>query len=155
MPQMTPEDSLTTKKVVLAAMKLMYDDKGFNLFKSGLSAQAPMANKLAGEAAGLIKIVNDKANGGIPRQVLIPAAIMLALDIAGFIEQTGAGHPTPQDVDAAAKMIPGLILKAIPNVRSRMQPPNPILSRDQTQQPAAAQPPARRGIIQSAMPGGV
>ena len=163
---MTPNDQIATKRVVLAGMKLMYDEKTFPTFKAGMMKRMPMPEKLATEAAGLVKTLNDKANGSIPRQVLIPAASMLMLEIAKFMKDAKIAKPTPEEIKAAyAKLVP-LMAKAFPNTKSRMQPqatqaPSKEMPQQQPpQQPGAPQqgmPPGqmqRSGLIQSAQMGG-
>lgn len=149
---MTPNDQIATKRVVLAGMKLMYDEKTFDTFKAGMMKQAPMPDKLATEAAGLIKMLQDKANGSIPRQVLIPAASMLMLEIAKFMKDAKIAAPTPEDIKAAyAKLVP-LMAKAFPNVQPRIggAPAAPAVP----PAPVPAGPPPQGGLLQSAPIGG-
>lgn len=144
---MNPNDQLATRRVVLAGMKLMYDVKTFPTFKQGMMKKMPMPDKLATEAAGLVKMLQDKANGSIPRQVLIPAASMLMLEIAKFMEDVGLAKPTPEEIKQAyAKLVP-LMAKAFPNVPPRSAPATPASA------PPAAPPMQSKGIINQAQGG--
>lgn len=153
---MTPNDQVATKRVVLAGMKLMYDEKTFPTFKAGMMKNMPMPDKLATEAAGLVKTLNDKANGSIPRQVLIPAASMLMLEIAKFMKDAKIAEPTPEDIKAAyAKLVP-LMAKAFPDTKARMgaQPATPASAPPAAppmQRPPVPQP--GQGLIQQAQMG--
>lgn len=120
---MSPQEQQAVRKIVTAGMRLMYDKKMFSMLKAGLSKGVPMADKLANETAGLMKLLQDKANGSIPRQLLVPAAAMLMTELAKFMEDSGMPAPTPADIKAAyAKLVP-LLAKAIPKpVAARMQP---------------------------------
>lgn len=155
---MTPNDQVATKRVVLAGMKLMYDEKTFPTFKAGMMNKMPMPDKLATEAAGLVKMLQDKANGSIPRQVLIPAASMLMIEIAKFMKDVKVAAPTSEDIKAAyAKLVP-LMAKAFPNVQPRTSyninaPAAPGIAQRRAESLQAMPPPQRGGIIQSAQMG--
>lgn len=142
---MTPQDAQAVKKVVLGCMKIMYDQKTFEFFKNGLVRDTPMPQKLAATAVGLVKLFNDRANGSVPRQVLLPAAAQLVLEVADFVEQSGLGKPTREEVAAAGKLLPDMILKTFPNPNQQttQQPPDQV----------PAQP--RGGLIGNAMNGGM
>lgn len=145
MNTMNPNDQLAIRKVVMAGMKVMYDPKTFPEFKQGMLKQMPMPQKLATEAAGLMKLLQDKAQGAIPRQILLPAASMLLLEIAKFMSDAGFGKPTPQDIKAAGQVLLQLMPKAFPKPPVDGQPAAPAVAPAQPQAP----PPAR-GLIQSA-----
>lgn len=152
---MTPSDQIATKRVVLAGQKLMYDAKTFPIFRAGMMKQMPMPQKLATEAAGLVKTLQDKANGAIPRQVLIPAATMLILEIAKFMKDAKIGDPTPQDIQAAYQLLVPIMAKAFPRVEPRIAP-GAAQSPAGSPTPRAAAAPPPRGIIGQAQvqPGG-
>jgi hypothetical protein len=159
---MTPNDQIATKRVVLAGMKLMYDEKTFPTFKAGMMKRMPMPDKLASEAAGLVKMLQDKASGSIPRQVLLPAAAMLMIEIAKFMKDAKIAKPTPQDIQAAKTKLFQLMAKAFPNIQPRMAPqPSASVGMQPRAQPMRPQqagmppPQAPRGLIESAPAGGV
>ena len=153
---MKPEDQLAARKVVMAGMKIMYDKKTFQTFMAGMKKNMPMPQKLATEAAGLVKMLQDKANGSIPRQVLIPAASMLLLEIAQFMTDAGMAEPTPEDLKAAKELLDPLMAKAFPNVKARTGGPVAPASAPPAAPPEQApQPmPMQGGLIQN-MQGGV
>lgn len=137
---MTPADQLATRKVVMAGKTIMYNAKTFPIFKQGMLKAMPMPQKLATEMVALMKLLQDKAKGAIPRQVLIPAASILMLEMAKFMDEAGFGQPTPQDIAAAAPILEQLMKRAFP-----FRPPIAPTA-------APTQPPAPPGggIIQSA-----
>lgn len=119
---MTPQEQQAIQKVLVAGMQLMYNAGTFKTFRAGMTKKGPLPQTLAREAAGLVKILNDKANGAIPRQLLIPAAYLLMLEIARFMEDGGIAKPTPQDIAAAFKLMVPLMAKEFPNVTARVTP---------------------------------
>ncbi len=144
---MNPQDQLAVQKVVVAGRKIMFDEATFAQFKQGMMKDMPMPQKLATEAVGLMVTLQDKANGSIPRQVLLPAALGLLLEIASFMEEAKVGSPTKQDIAAAGQMLIALVQKAFPKPPVNRMQPGPA------QPQAAAQPPAAGGLIQSAAGG--
>lgn len=138
MQGMTPEDSEAAKKVVLGCLKIMFDKSTHQYLVQGMQGTAPMPQKLATNVVGVMKMFAGRANGEIPRQVLIPAASMLVMELAKFAGEAGLGKPTGADVKAALQLVVKLVKEAFP---AGGQAP---------QQPAAApqeQPAAPQGLI--------
>ena len=167
MNQINPNDQLSIRKVVMAGMKLMYNEKTFPLFEAGMKRDGPTAQKLAEEAAGLVKMLQDKAKGAIPRQILLPAAGMLVMEMAKFMQDAGYGKVSQDDIKVATKMLLKIMPKAFPKrggsqarpgAKPPGQPPAPPPGQPQAAPAApapapAAPPPAAqpRGLINSAM----
>ena len=99
------------QKTVLAGERIMYDKTVFETFKAGLMNPGPLPQKLATEAAGLIKIMNEHAKPGIPPAVIIPAATMLLMEMASFMAKAGMAQPSKQDVAAGIKLLVAMLLK--------------------------------------------
>lgn len=128
------------RRVVMAGMKLMYDPKIFPTFKEGFKDDKPIGFILSAQAAGLIKILDDKAQGKIPRSVLIPAGIMLLLEMASFMVEAGIAKPTKEDIQKAIQAFIALILKTYGVLDAGKQQPGPQEGTPPPQQPAAGQP---------------
>lgn len=100
------KDNDALQRVILAGMRMLYDPKTFPMFKQGISTKQPLANILALQTAGLIKLLDKKANHQIPKQVIAPAAVMLLAEIARFMNEAGLVKPTEDDVkDGIQKML--------------------------------------------------
>ena len=140
---MNPQDQAATARVVIAGKQLMYAKETFPMLKQGMMKKGPLADKLAAEAVGIVKMLQDKANGSIPRQVLIPAASLLLVEIAKFMEDAGLAQPTPQDIKAAGAKLIAMMQQAFPAVEPRQAVPS--------EQPGVPppQPAAGAGLIQS------
>lgn len=137
------KDNDALQRVILAGMRMLYDPKTFPMFKQGITAKQPLANILALQTAGLIKLLEKKANNQIPKQVIAPAAVMLLAEIAKFMNEAGLVKPTEQDVkDGIQKM-----LKIIMAIYSPVAPTQPAQAAPA--QPAApvSPPPAPAGLI--------
>ena len=88
--QATPEEQKNYEKVVLAATKIIFDDKSRDqIMKSLQSGQKP-DEALATVASSIMLELDQKSGGKIPESVIFPAA-MEVLDILGEVaEKSGA-----------------------------------------------------------------
>jgi hypothetical protein len=138
-----PQDADALHRVVLAGMKLMYAPQVFPMFKQALEAGGPLPQVLAAQAAGLMKILMDKANGSIPKQVVIPAGAMLLAEMADFMRKAKLASPSEQDMQAAVKLLVNLLVKVFAGGQSAPgaapAPGNPVAA------PAGAPPAASAG----------
>jgi len=144
-----PSDQTNVRKVVLAGKKLMFSEKTWPTFKQGMQKDMPMPEKLATETVGIMSLLQDKANGSIPRSVLMPAAAILLLEIAKAIADAGYGEPTPQDIKAAGPMLKRLMQQQFQGSQAPEQAP------EQAPAPEVAQQPPGGGIINQAQQGGM
>ena len=103
--QMPPQDMLAFEKVVLAGMKIMYDKTTFPIFKAGMLKKTPLPQRLATEAAGLMKMLMDKSNNSIPKQIIAPAAAMLLMEMGKFMTEAKIAKPTSDDIRQATMMM--------------------------------------------------
>lgn len=104
MMQPQPQNSEAMQKVVMAGMKLMYDAKVFPMFAEALEKD-PSPMGIAKQTAGLMKILMDKSQGSIPKNVMIPAAVALLFEMAGFMVQAGMPKPSDEDMQGALKAL--------------------------------------------------
>ncbi len=129
------------EKVVTAGMKLMYDENTFEIFKRWLMRKdRPVPQRLAAEAAGLMKMLFEKSNGTMPQEVIAPAAAMLLMEMGKFVTEAGIEQVTSAQVKEGT----ALLMNALKTMFGGGQP---------AAQPAApqpAQPPSPRGMVQVA-----
>lgn len=107
-----PQNADALERVVLAGTKLMYDPKVFPMFAQALEAGGPLPDMLAEQAVGLLKILMDKSGGTMPKNVLIPAAVALMLEMGDFIIKAGLAKPSDADMQAAVRMVIELVMRA-------------------------------------------
>lgn len=86
---MPPKMRTAFEKVVLAGKKVMYSKETQSVVNQFLDADMPVANKLGEGIANLVVMLDNKSNGAIPKDVMIPAATVLLFDAADFLKQTG------------------------------------------------------------------
>lgn len=134
--------------IILAGQKIMYDEKTRHILMEGLSGEAPVAQKIAMQIVGVIKMMDDRAKPMLPRNLIIPAALALMMDLASFIKEGG----TPikkEDLQQAGQMI----IKAIMlELGGKTQEQQPVAADQQPgmpeQQEAAGQPGGIMGAMQ-------
>lgn len=108
--QMPEKDMADFEKVVLAGMRLMYNEKTFAIFQRGLTrTDRPVPQRLAAESAGLMKMLYDKSNGTMPKQIIAPAAAMLLMEMGKFMTEAGIEQVTSEQVKEAT----GLLMNAL------------------------------------------
>lgn len=106
-----PQNSDALQRVVLAGTKLMYDPKVFPMFSQALESKAPLPQLLAQQAVGLLKILMDKSQGTMPKNVMIPAAVALMMEMGDFMVKAKLAQPTQEDMQAAIKLVIDLVVK--------------------------------------------
>ena len=136
--QMPEKDMADFEKVVLAGMRLMYNEKTFAIFQRGLTrTDRPVPQRLAAESAGLVKMLYDKSNGTMPKQIIAPAAAMLLMEMGKFMTEAGIEQVTSEQVKEGTALLMNS-LKAMFGGQGKAEQPAP--------QQAAAQAPG--GLIQ-------
>lgn len=121
---MQPQNSEAMQKVVMAGMKMMYDAKVFPMFADALEKD-PSPMGIAKQTAGLMKILMDKSQGSIPRNVMIPAAVALLFEMAGFMVQAGMPKPSDEDMQGALKALVGMMVQVFGGQQAPAQPGAP------------------------------
>lgn len=145
--QAVSQDQTDTEKVVLAGMKVMYDQKVFPQFIEAFKKGGPISDTLAAQAAGLVKILDDQSKGAIPKRVIVPAATVLLIEMADFLVQSKIAQPTKQDLAEAIKKLTAIILK----IYSAPQPG--VQAQPMQQQPPASSPAPQAGGLINSQPG--
>lgn len=132
------ENAEALERVVLAGTKVMYDPKVFPTFAEALKGGGPLPQVMATQAVGLLKILMDKSRGAIPKNVLIPAAVALMVEMGDFIVKAGLGKPTQGDMQNAIKLVVGMVAKVFGGAPGGAHGPRPMPAPQGP--PAAAQP---------------
>jgi len=142
-PAQAMQNNVAVQKVVLSGMKLLYSPSTRKMLMDGISADAPMPQKLAMEIAGVMKLIDDRTPAGIPPQAIAPGAIMLLFDLAAFMRQAKIGNPSDEDVMAAIKVMKGLLLELFTKHGKGATAQQQAQPAPAGQQPPAQQPPAQ------------
>jgi len=140
------QNSEALQKVVLAGMKLMYDAKIFPTFAQALE-QDPSPMGIAAQAAGLMKMLQDKAGGKIPRNIMIPAAVALLFEMAGFMVQAGMPKPSDADMQGALKALVQMMVKVFGQAPAQAGPAGAPVAATSAIPAAAPSPAPQTGLI--------
>lgn len=104
--EMPEKDMSDFERVVLAGMKIMYNEKTFGIFKNGLMREdRPVPQRLAAEAAGLMKMLYEKSNNNMPKQIIAPAGAMLLMEMGKFMTEAGIATVTPAQVKEGVTLL--------------------------------------------------
>lgn len=99
------------KRVVLAGMKVMYSQEMQGEIQSEMKREAPMFQKLAEAVAGLMGVLVSQSKG-MPPEVVMPAAVELIYEAASFVNESGMGKASPDDVKQAVQYLAVIMMKA-------------------------------------------
>lgn len=145
--QPSPQNADALQRVVMAGMRIMYDQKVFPAFAQAIKAD-PSPQGIAKQTAGLMKMLQDKAQGSIPRQVMIPAAMMLLFEMMSFMVQAKA-IDRPDDATMKAAMT--TLVKLLVQVFAGAPAAPPQGGPQAVPQAAPAAPPAAPGMLNQPM----
>lgn len=96
-------------KIVTAGKKIMYSEKSAQLVKAELDRPAPIDQKLAHAAAGLILMLDKESKGTMPQDAAVLAGACLCLEMVDLVLQIGM-PVTEQDVRDALDTFVTLIM---------------------------------------------
>jgi hypothetical protein len=134
------------EKIVLAGLKIFYDDASAEMRKTIVSKNGPAVELLASNVVGLIYAMWGKSGSKLPPKAIIPAATILLFEMAAFM--TDAGREVPEDdvkeaIPLLIDMIRDMFKKVMANKGSG-QPAAPEQQdpqqQQQQQQPQPQQP---------------
>jgi hypothetical protein len=101
---MPPKMRQAFERIVLAGKKIMYSKETQPVVDKFMNSDAPVAEKLGLGVANIIVMIDNKANGAVPKDILIPAATVLLFDAADFLRKTGE-TVTVSDIGNAYEMM--------------------------------------------------
>jgi hypothetical protein len=99
------------QRVAIAGRKIMFAPQTRNLLQQGLLSGGPPADILATQIAGILKVADDKSGMNIPKQVLVPAGLVLMRDLVRFVEQARLFKITAADLKLAIQKMIVLLIR--------------------------------------------
>jgi hypothetical protein len=102
------------EKIVLAGMQMMYDEKTSGMRKALVSRSGATVERIAANAAGLIRMMWEKSGGKMPPMAIGPATMILVFEIASFMNEAGIKVSKDDIEDAshlAAQMVKEIFMK--------------------------------------------
>lgn len=105
---MGPEREDAFRRVVLAGKKILYGKESQGFIDEFMATEAPIEEKLGTGIANLVILIDNKAQGNIPKDVMIPAGTLLLFDAADFLRQSGEQISVEQMGSAYEHMFYGI-----------------------------------------------
>jgi len=151
-----PKTLEATKKVVMAAMKLLYAKETRPMLDQIVEAEEITPEILALNAAGILKMIWERSGGKVPPGALPAAAMVFVFEMASFLRDSG--KKIPKEVPEKASILAINVLrenmvKAMGNKGGQPQQGQPEQAPQQPQQPQPQQPQQPAGLIGGAMQG--
>ncbi len=106
-----PELQEAYDKIVLAGMKLMFDQRSHKLMLDALDGKGSMSDKLSRGIDGLMGLLRMKSNNTLPPQVIIPSSIALLIEAAEFLNEAGKPVSEKEVGEAITKTIQSILVK--------------------------------------------
>lgn len=81
-------------QIISAGRQIVYGQETRDEILKFLTSDAPLEERLGNGVANLIVMIDNKANGKLPKEVFIPAATVLLFDVAETLTKGGEEIPT-------------------------------------------------------------
>jgi hypothetical protein len=105
---MGPEREDAFKRVVLAGKKILYGKETQGMVQEFMATDAPIEEKLGTGIANVLVMMDNQAQGNIPKDVMIPAGTVLLFDAADYLRQSGEKISAQQLASAYEHMFYGV-----------------------------------------------
>lgn len=142
-PQGAAKHADMYKALVIDGMRAMYGEKTRAAFLKSIEQSGDKAKGVAGEVAGIIRLLDEKAGMKLPKQVLIPVGVALIVDALDFLERSGKIEGAAEMAQPAVSAFIAIMAaeyKALDAKRGAQQPPGgPPQAQPQPPQPAPQQ----------------
>lgn len=103
--EFTPPDQVdAVERIVAAGMRLIYSPEMRDQLQEAVASDAPVDQKLADNAVGLLLTLDQKSQGGIPVAALFPAGMALLGEAVQVLQSAGQQVTQENFNDAALRM---------------------------------------------------
>jgi hypothetical protein len=103
--QLPPEMQDAYARVVAAGMKVLFSKQTHDVMLQQLNAPGDNATKLGQGIAKVIVFLFNESNGTMPQEVIVPAAMILLIKAADFVNQSGKGQVSDEEVGRAMEIL--------------------------------------------------
>jgi hypothetical protein len=103
--QLPPELQDAYERVVAAGMKVLFSKETHQFMLDQLQAPGGNAEKLGQGIAKVMVFLFNESNGSMPQEVLIPAAMLLLLKAADFVNQSKMATVTDEEIGQAMEIM--------------------------------------------------
>lgn len=109
--RLAPAQASQLQRIEVAGMKVMFSPQTRQMLQQAMAGNAPLAQKIGVAVAGLLGLLMKESQNSIPRQLLLPAGILLVAHAAEFLAH--AGTPVnDQDVAKAIEIMQAVVMRA-------------------------------------------
>lgn len=103
--KLPPELQNAYERVVAAGMKVLFSKETHKFMLDQLQAPGSNAEKLGQGIAKVMVFMFNESNGTMPQEVIVPAAMLLLLKAADFVNQSGKGKITDEEIGQAMEIL--------------------------------------------------
>lgn len=107
---LTPQQGQQLQRIVVAGMKVMFAQQTRQMLMQALQGNAPIGVKVGQGVAGLLGLLTQESQGSLPKNMLIPAGMILCLHACEFLDQSGA-QLGDKDVGVAIEAMQAAVMK--------------------------------------------
>jgi hypothetical protein len=105
-----PELQEAYERVVIAGMKVMFDQATHNLMLKELQKGGPLGQRLGMGVAGLLLLLFKESNETMPPQIIIPAGVELLMQAVDFLRKTEMEQVTNKDIGDGIEVMITVVL---------------------------------------------
>lgn len=106
---MSPEQLSAFDRVVAAGKKVLYSKESAEMVQGlMMDDEIPIRNKLGEGVANLLVMMDNQANGSIPKETMIPAGVAILFEAADYMFECGFDVSEKDLADAMETMVYGV-----------------------------------------------
>ncbi len=118
--QLPPELRNAYERVVAAGMKVLFSKQTHKYMLDQLQAPGSNAEKLGQGIAKVMVFLFNESNGTMPQEVIVPAAMLLVMKAADFINESGKGKITDEEIGQAMEILVDALFEGFGADRSEL-----------------------------------
>lgn len=88
--KLSPQQGPQLQRIVVAGMKVMFAPQTRHMLQQALQGSSPIGVKVGQGVAGLLGLLQQESQGSLPKNLLIPAGMVLCVHACEFLDQSGA-----------------------------------------------------------------
>lgn len=118
--QLPPELQDAYDRVVAAGMKVLFSKDTHQFMLDQINAPGEASQKLGAGIAKVVVFLFNESNGTMPQEVIVPAAMLLLLKAADFINKSGKGEISDEEIGMAMEVLIDSLFEGFGEDRSEL-----------------------------------